>query len=176
MIGLKHRENLLVDYDEEWANLFLEEKESLLVALEGITDAIEHYGSTSVSGMPAKPIIDILVGVESTEDWIQCKLPLEALGYDYAENAGVPGHFIFGRGRDQTERTHLLHIVELDGGSWRSNLLFRDALRGDASLRDRYIAMKRQAVLLAPEGRGEYNQIKHGFIEDGKGLSAINSA
>ena len=63
--------------------------------------------------MRAKPILDIMVGVDPLKDWEKCKIPLEYLGYDYAEKAGVPGHHIFGRGRDLTERTHLLHVVQI---------------------------------------------------------------
>jgi GrpB-like predicted nucleotidyltransferase (UPF0157 family) len=86
--------------------------------------------------MPAKPILDILIGVAPISGWLTCHDPLISLGYDHAAHAGVPGHYIFGRGRDGTERTHLAHIVEFDGQSWRSNLAFRDALRGDTILRD----------------------------------------
>jgi len=118
-----------------------------------------------VEGLRSKPIIDILVGVAPLEDWVRCKRPLEELGYDYAENAGVPGHFIFGRGRDRTERTHLIHVVEFNGESWQSNLAFRDALRADQSLRTEYLRTKEQAVAFAPEGRGRYNDLKHSFFE-----------
>ena len=113
---------------------------------------IEHYGSTAVPGLRAKPVIDILLGVAPLEDWSRCQAPLESLGYDYVLNAGVSGHFIFGRGRDDSERTHLVHVVEFDGESWRANLAFRDALRADGSLRAAYTRMKEQAVAAAPEG------------------------
>ncbi len=99
---------------------------------------IEHYGSTAVPGLAAKPILDILVGLERLEDWQLCHDPLLGLGYDYAAHAGVPGHHIFGRGRDRTERTHLVHLVQFQGESWVSNLAFRDALRADPALRQRY--------------------------------------
>jgi hypothetical protein len=72
-------------------------------------------------GMRAKPILDILVGVSPFDDWDKCRVPLEGLGYDYVANAGVPHHHIFGRGRDSTERTLLVHVVEFLGDSWRIN-------------------------------------------------------
>ncbi len=165
MLGLRHGLNLLVDYDPGWASAFQEERIRLFSAVGDVARGIEHYGSTAVAGLRAKPIIDILLGVAPLEDWIKCKAPLESLGYDYAENAGVPGHQIFGRGRDRSERTHLVHVVEFGGASWRSNLAFRDALRADESLRAAYLRMKEQAVALAPEGRARYNELKHAFIE-----------
>src|SRR5262245_38777778 len=134
MLGLEHGMNLLVDYDPQWPVEFEEERERIRSALGDLARGIEHYGSTSVEGLRAKPIVDILVGVTQLSDWVKCRRPLEELGYDYAEKAGVPDHFIFGRGRDRSERTHLVHIVEFDGPSWRSCLKFRDALRADPAV------------------------------------------
>jgi GrpB-like predicted nucleotidyltransferase (UPF0157 family) len=165
MLGLKHGANQLADYDPEWPAAFESEKKRIQSALGSVARGIEHYGSTAVTGLRAKPIIDILVGVAPLDDWIKCRRPLESIGYDYAESAGVPGHFIFGRGRDPSERTHLVHVVELEGDAWRSSLAFRDALRADESLRSAYLQLKERAVTLAPEGRARYNELKHSFIE-----------
>jgi GrpB-like predicted nucleotidyltransferase (UPF0157 family) len=165
MLGLQHGTNLLVDYDPQWPAAFDEERLRIHSALGNVAHGIEHYGSTAVAGLRAKPIIDILVGVTPLEDWLKCKAPLESLGYDYAESAGVPGHFIFGRGRDRSERTHLVHVVEFNGESWRSNLAFRDALRADEWLRSEYLRMKERAIALAPAGRSQYNDLKRSFFE-----------
>jgi GrpB-like predicted nucleotidyltransferase (UPF0157 family) len=165
MIGLKHNQNLLVDYDPAWPPLFDEERDRLQRVLLGIPRGIEHYGSTAVPGLKAKPIIDILVGVLPLDDWVRCKHPLESLGYDYAKHAGVPGHHIFGRGRDLSERTHLVHIVEFNGSSWRFNTAFRDALRASQKLREEYLIAKQAAVNLAPEGRAKYNELKQAFFD-----------
>jgi len=166
MIGLKHDTNLLVEYDPLWPSLFEEEKKRLQHALGDIARSIEHYGSTSVPGLRAKPIIDILVGIQPLTDWVLCRQPLESLGYDYSEHAGVEGHYIFGRGRDRSERTHLVHVVEFNGSSWVRNLKFRDALRQEPILRKVYLAAKETAVKLAPEGRAKYNQLKQSFFEN----------
>jgi len=137
-------------------------------ALGPLVKGIEHQGSTSVPGMRAKPILDILVGIHPISDWEQCKVALEGLGYDYVENAGVPSHYIFGRGRDLTERTHLLHIVDIDSDEWHGNLAFRDALRSDADLRRRYVEEKERAAAAAPEGRARYTSLKGPFIQSVK--------
>ena len=168
MLGLAHNVNALVRYDPEWPRLFELERRRLVAALEGGCEGIEHYGSTAVPGLAAKPILDILIGVRPISRWQKCHDPLLALGYDYAANAGVPGHHIFGRGRDRTERTHLLHIVEFEGPSWGPNLAFRDALRSDASLRAAYLANKQQAIAAAPASRANYNVAKGAFIAGAK--------
>lgn len=168
MLGLKHNVNMLVDYDPQWAADFVAERQRLSRALQGIARGIEHYGSTSVQGMRAKPILDIMVGVAPFEDWETCKAPLEGLGYDYVPDAGVPNHHIFGRGRDTTERTHLVHVIAYMGESWRTDLALRDALRADPKLRDAYIREKERASAVAPQGRANYNQEKNAFITDMK--------
>ena len=164
MLGLKKNLNILVDYDPLWEAAFIEERERLAQALGDVAKGIEHYGSTAVLGMRAKPILDILVGVSPLEDWTKCRVPLERLGYDYAANAGVLGHHIFGRGRDSTERTHLVHVVEFLGEEWCGNLALRDALRRDASLRTRYLEVKERAAAASPEGRVRYNELKGPFL------------
>jgi GrpB-like predicted nucleotidyltransferase (UPF0157 family) len=165
MLGVKHGVNHLVDYDPEWPVFFDAERIRIHTAVGEVARGIEHYGSTAVAGLRAKPIIDILLGVAPLDDWIKCKRPLESMGYDHAENAGVPGHFVFGRGRDRSERTHLVHVVEFDGASWSSSLAFRDALRTDEALRAAYVQMKEQAIALAPVGRAKYNELKRAFFE-----------
>lgn len=164
MLGLKHNANVLVEYDPEWPVEFVRERKRIVEALGGLAKGVEHYGSTAVPGMRAKPIIDILVGVLPFEDREACKAPMEGLGYDYAANAGVPGHHIFGRGRDATERTHLVHIVKFRGDEWCLNLALRDALRTNKDLRAAYAAEKERAAAAAPEGRGRYNELKGPFI------------
>jgi len=67
MLGLKHGTNLLVDFDPGWRTAFEEESARIQSALFDVVLGIEHYGSTAVEGLRAKPIIDILVGVAPLE-------------------------------------------------------------------------------------------------------------
>jgi GrpB-like predicted nucleotidyltransferase (UPF0157 family) len=164
LLGLKNNLNVLADYDPSWPVAYEEESARLNAALGDVAKAIEHFGSTSVPGMRAKPILDILVGVSPFEDWERCKAPLEALGYEFVTDAGIPRHFIFARGRDRSERTHILHIVDYSTEEWSLNLAFRDALRGDPALCAKYIAEKERAAAAAPEGRARYTQLKSSFI------------
>jgi GrpB-like predicted nucleotidyltransferase (UPF0157 family) len=165
-LGLKANLNLLVPYDPLWPAAFEEEKARLANALGPVAKGIEHYGSTAVPGLCAKPILDIMVGISPLSEWEPCRPALVALGYDYAEGAGVPGHYIFGRGRDRSERTHLVHVVEYQGESWRACLAFRDALRRDTSLRESYAQEKERAAAAAPGNRAAYNQQKSPFISE----------
>src|SRR5580698_7200750 len=107
-----------------------------------------------------------MVGISPLSQWERCKPALEAMGYDYAEGAGVAGHYIFGRGRDRTERTHLVHVVEYQGDSWRGSLAFRDTLRSDAGLRESYAREKERAAAAARGNRAAYNLQKGPFIAE----------
>ncbi|MBK8050072.1 MAG: GrpB family protein [Anaerolineales bacterium] len=82
-LGLKHNVNLLVDYDPRWPAAYAAEAQRLLAVLADVVVAIEHYGSTAIPGLRAKPILDILIGVETQAGWTNCKAPLESLGYDF---------------------------------------------------------------------------------------------
>ena len=165
MLGLKHNTNVLVEHDPGWASDYAKEKASLVAAIGNRAKGIEHYGSTAVPGLIAKPILDILIGVDPLDDWRQCHDPLVSLGYDYAADAGVAGHHIFGRGRDRSERTHLVHVVLFEGPSWTPNLRFRDALRDDPELRAAYAEIKQKAATAAPDSRPLYNRLKQNFID-----------
>lgn len=82
MLGLKHAVNFLAEYDPAWSLAFEDERRRLDHALGDIACGIEHYGSTSIAGLPAKPIIDVLIGVAQLDDrkpraksWAKIALP-----------------------------------------------------------------------------------------------------
>ncbi len=106
-----------------------------------------------------------MVGISAHSGWERYKPALEAPGYNYAEGAGVPGHYIFGRGRDRPERTHLVHVVEYQAESWCGSLAFRDALRRDAGLRGS-AQEKERAAAAAPGNRAAWNLQKSPFIAE----------
>jgi GrpB-like predicted nucleotidyltransferase (UPF0157 family) len=80
-----HEDVAIVPYDPEWPRRFLKEKEYLLACLpRELIGRIEHFGSTAVPGLAAKPIVDMLVEVTSLEEARRRIVPLlESQGYDY---------------------------------------------------------------------------------------------
>ncbi len=152
---------ILADPAPEWASLFAEEAGRISAALGPAVVAIEHYGSTSIPGIKAKPIIDLLVGVPRLDDALDRVAAMEALGYDYAAHAGVPDHHIFGKG---AARTHLAHFVEHEGQSWGECLLFRDRLRADAELARAYESLKVELAARHPQDRAAYTAGKTAFV------------
>jgi GrpB-like predicted nucleotidyltransferase (UPF0157 family) len=160
--GLAQGTVQLAEWTPRWPELFAAEAARLRVALGDLAIAIEHYGSTSVPGLLSKPLLDILVGGPTANDAALYTAALAPLAYDYAAHAGVPEHFVFGRG---TARTHLVHVVRYGGAAWHRALAFRDALRADAGLRDTYAALKRQLAQDYGAERGHYTAAKGAFVE-----------
>lgn len=162
VLGLAQTQVRLHEPNALWAGLYLEEEQRLKAALGPALVGIEHYGSTSVGGIKAKPIIDILAGIARLEDGPVLVAPLAALGYEYAGDTVVPGHHIFGKG---AERTHLLHVVEYGSPIWNEALRFRDALRADHHLAREYEQLKVSLSEQYAERRSEYTAAKAAFIQ-----------
>ncbi len=162
VLGLAPNAVWLAEPNPLWANLYAEEAICLNAALGTSLLGLEHYGSTSVPGLKAKPILDILAGIGTLSDGPLLAAPLAALGYDYAGADIVPGHHIFGKGR---VRPHLLHAVEHNSVIWHEALRFRNALRTDPILASEHEALKVRLSELYAESRAEYTAAKAGFIQ-----------
>lgn len=152
----------LSEPDPAWAALFEAEHARLAAALAAFGAVVEHCGSTSIAGIPAKPIIDILVGVPEPLDIPGLRAAFAPLGYEHATWAGVPGHEVFGKG---DPRTHLAHVVPLHGAAWDRMLRFRDALRADPALAAEYAALKRDLAARLPENRAAYTDGKSALVQ-----------
>jgi GrpB-like predicted nucleotidyltransferase (UPF0157 family) len=115
----------VVPYDLSWPAMFEEEKRFLLEEFPpDLVRRVEHFGSTSVPGLSAKPIIDILAEVSSLERAKTEVAPvLERLGYDYFWRAthgedGPPFYAWFIKRNVKGERTHHIHMVEAEFEHW----------------------------------------------------------
>jgi GrpB-like predicted nucleotidyltransferase (UPF0157 family) len=159
-LGLEPDANRLADYNPLWPRAFAEEAARIRSVVGPLALAIEHYGSTAVPGLRAKPIIDILVGVARIDDGLKMIEPMKRLGYDYATNHGIPEHHIFGRPR---VRAYLTHVVAYGGEQWRGSLMFRDQLRANAPLRGAYQELKERLVR-ETRSRAAYTDGKTEFV------------
>ena len=140
---------VLTPYDPAWPLRFAAEAACLVEALAPVV-GIEHVGSTSVPGLAAKPTLDIAVGLPSLELGALRTTRIEALGYHYGGDHGLPQH-VFRRG-SAVPWDYLVHVVEHGGRMWCDYLAFRDHLRSHPEDAGRYAALK--ASLLV--GRGEW--------------------
>lgn len=157
----------IVGYDPSWPELFLKEKLKLERALRQFPKLlIEHFGSTSVPGLAAKPVIDIMISVKSINLWPGLILPLKGLGYYYWDANEEDMLFIKGIPPLGEKRTHHVHIYEFQGPRWEKELAFRDHLRIHPEVARQYEALKRELALKFTFDRDGYNNAKVDFIED----------
>jgi GrpB-like predicted nucleotidyltransferase (UPF0157 family) len=132
----------VVDYDSRWPAWYAADAAEISAALGGRLAGVEHFGSTAVSGLAAKPVVDVLVAPRTWPLADRDRRALEALGYEYLGEAGVAGREYFRRRADHATN---VAAVEPNGALWRENLLLRDYLRSHASVAERYARAKRAA-------------------------------
>jgi GrpB-like predicted nucleotidyltransferase (UPF0157 family) len=153
----------IVPYSTEWPELFELEAKRIMAACEGIITVIEHIGSTAIPGMAAKPILDIMPGLESYQDGWKTIGPLKQLGYEYFGENGIPGRLYFGFRSEQRSVIHV-HIFEIGTENWRRHLIFRDYLRNNPAIAAQYAELKKELAIRFRNERGEYTNGKSEFI------------
>ena len=164
MLGLKRGTVKLAEAHDEWARLFEIEKDLLKMTFGDRFIAIEHVGSTSIPGIPAKPLLDMNMAISSLDDtYIQeFVAPLEKLGYHYMHK--FPDRHFFAKGPEAL-RTHHLNLVPTDGEEWNNSILFRDFMRRNKPARDEYAALKRKLAEQFADDRASYTKAKEEFIQ-----------
>jgi len=179
----------IVEYDPEWPNQFECIKERLNTILQKLNPRIEHFGSTSVPNLAAKPVIDILVGIEKTEDLDKTIKSMISNHYIYFEifNSMMPLRRLFVGLKDKNDcakfkttysqnelipheelnhcRLSHVHIWEFGSPDWIRHIAFRDYLRENARVRNQYEAIKKQLSLNNWKHGMEYNEGKDSFIK-----------
>ncbi len=127
--------------------------------------AVEHFGSTAVPGMSAKPVIDLLAGVQTMRDAEALCEPLLGAGYttSRAFNDMLLDRKWFMRTANG-HRTHHLHIVVFEGTVWLEKLRFRDLLRNNFELASAYAQCKAELAARFRKDREAYTEAKGSFI------------
>lgn len=161
--GVEHRELVLAPHDPGWADRFENERRRIVAALGARALQLEHIGSTAVPGLPAKPIIDVLVTVERIADEVAYLPALVAAGY--ALRVREPGHRLF---RTPARDVHV-HVLQHGDPAAAAYLDLRDRLRVSEVARERYTATKRALIATGITDMNVYS--------DGKGdvIAAIRA-
>ncbi|WP_311775184.1 GrpB family protein [Alkalihalobacillus sp. TS-13] len=123
-------------YDEEWPKMFHQE----MIKLQGIYGlqivTIHHIGSTSIKGIKAKPIIDIMPVVKDITEVDKFNDQMRVIGYEPRGENGIPGRRYFQKGG--AARTHHIHIYQQGDVQIERHLAFRDYLRINSELKNKY--------------------------------------
>jgi GrpB-like predicted nucleotidyltransferase (UPF0157 family) len=162
----------IAPHDPRWAGSFERERAALEEAIgPWAIGGIHHVGSTAVPGLDAKPIVDILVGVESLEASRACFGPLADLEYLYAPYRSEEMHWFVKP--DPSRRTHHLHLIPVSAPRYLEELAFRDRLRADPDLAAAYAGLKRELAARFRDDREAYTDAKSGFIRKALGTAQL---
>ncbi len=165
VIGLKRGTVKLVEHDPAWEQEFQREVVRLKELLPNELGPYEHIGSTSIPGIPAKPIIDFMVGTDDISQAFELEALLESAGYEHRSNGDNEERVLFVRGPEEC-RTHHFSFVTLGSKQWRQSVGFRDLLRVDRELAHRYAELKRELEQKYSGDRASYTEAKQPFFKD----------
>jgi GrpB-like predicted nucleotidyltransferase (UPF0157 family) len=155
---------IVVPYNSEWPRRFDREVAVLGTVFAGSDAAIEHVGSTAVPGLGAKPVIDVMVGLQHLAEAEGRIAALEAAGYEYIQKheTQLPHRRYFRKPRLGPSAYHL-HCVLKGSDFWVRLLAFRDYLRAHPESAAAYYELKR--ALAVRVSKAEYTEAKSPFIE-----------
>ncbi|MCM3444244.1 GrpB family protein [Metabacillus halosaccharovorans] len=154
----------LIDYNPNWEKQFEYEKKRILDALGDKVVGIEHIGSTSIKGLEAKPIIDIIVGLQDLDEVSNFVSPLNAIEYEYVPKPEFKDRRFFRKGLSGQGTCHL-HICQFNSSEWIEKLLFRDHLRLHPKVAEEYAFLKKELASKYQFDRPTYTKNKEPFIK-----------
>jgi GrpB-like predicted nucleotidyltransferase (UPF0157 family) len=162
-LGLESGVVRIAEYDARWPLLFISERLRILEQCGALGLRLEHIGGTSIPGMCAKPVVDIVAGRRHDISTEACVAALNQAGYEHRGERGVPGREYFRRGQP---RKYHLHLVEEAGPLWRDYLAFRDYLRAHAETAHHLADLKRVLAARFPHDREAYMNAKSPHVQD----------
>ena len=176
------------NYSNQWPLDFQDRAETIRQAVGNLPMTIDHIGSTSVPGLGAKPIIDILIGVEEEKDLDELIRPMMVFGYTYFKKyeQEMPYRRLFVLLKPLTEQQPPtiidsdddynsgelfapmvnVHAIVKDTHHWTRHIAFRDFLRTHPEVTKRYHELKQQLAQQEFEHHLEYNRAKNDFVKE----------
>jgi GrpB-like predicted nucleotidyltransferase (UPF0157 family) len=155
----------VVSYNSAWPGLAENEIRRIQSVCPGKFAALEHIGSTSVPGLAAKPVIDLLGEVREIDMADACSEALAALGYRGKGEYGIPGRRYFFREEGESH-THHLHVFASADPGLRRHRAFRDYLRTHPGEAAAYGALKASLAQHYPDDIEAYMEGKNAFVKE----------
>ena len=164
----------IVDYRPEWAEIFERERAVILEECRPWVMDVHHVGSTSIPGLAAKPILDIMPVVANPIDGESAVGLMATLGYRYRGEKGLPGRFYFDKIVEGRTVVHC-HMYPQDHSDVRKLAAFRNRLRIDSMTAMAYERLKRELALKYRDDRPTYTDAKGAFIREMTDLALAES-
>lgn len=156
----------VVPHNPQWRNEFEAEAKQIAAALGENVLAIHHIGSTSIPGIYAKPIIDVLVEVSDLIEMDGQSSAMQSLGYEVMGEFGIPGRRYFRKNNQEGIRTHHIHVFAVGSPEVERHLAFRDYLIACPEDAQSYSDLKRKLAEKYPQSPNEYVDGKDDFIRE----------
>ncbi len=156
----------VVPHNPRWKNDFEMESERIAIALGENLITLHHIGSTAISTIHAKPIIDILAVVKDIEKVGAQNINMEALGYEAMGEFGITDRRFFRKNNDLGIRTHHVHIFETNSPQIERHLAFRDYMIAHPETAQQYSDLKRELAKQYPDDIERYMDGKDDFIKE----------
>ncbi|GAA0598160.1 GrpB family protein [Virgibacillus siamensis] len=153
----------LSEYDKNWGHMFQDEAQFLKGIFGDEIIKFEHFGSTSVPGMKAKPVIDMMCLVKDIKKIDSFNEQMHLLGYDVAGEWGIQGRRLFRKGGEN--RTHHIHVYQYDNPQIKRHLILRDYLRTHSDEIERYKCLKEE-LAQRYDDTSFYSKAKKSFVKE----------
>ena len=163
-MGLKVGTVRIEKYNSNWENEFLKEKEILSKIFGDLAIEIEHIGSTSVKGLSAKPIIDIAVALYKLDDFEKVKEKFQKEPYSVKEDSDEDEILI--RKGAEDNRTHFIHVMEINSKRYKDTIIFRNYLRKHEEAMQEYESLKKELARKYSNNRKMYTSSKNEYIDN----------
>jgi len=180
-------------YNSQWAIDYLNEEQKIIRALDNLYLTIDHIGSTSVPGLGAKPIIDILIGLKDESYLDKVINPMVNCGYTYFKKyepdmpyrrlfvkleplTDLPPPHIIGVNDEYISGQFFIpltniHVIVKDTYHWTRHIAFRDFLRAHPEMKDKYFQLKQNLSEQEFSHHLEYNAAKNNFVKETEQLA-----
>ena len=169
-IGLKKGEVLLRDHDPKWEEVAQQTIRKLNEILGDVAIDIQHIGSTSVKSIQAKPVIDLIVGVNDFEDIYRFSTTLEANGFFFIGHEGKERQPVYQCGeydsvqKEMTFLTHYIHVVKFGSVGWYTYINVRDYLNSHLDEAKAYEKVKLESSRKNSDSLRGYHSDKETFV------------
>ncbi len=162
-----HNPVMIVGYNSKWPDTYQIISDKLLNLIGHRIISMEHFGSTAVPGLGGKQIIDILAGVGNKKDADDCirLLKKEFGSIEIIPQGDHPEWYYCVCDKLRPGDSYHLHLVKFMSEFWKRQLLFRDILRTNPDIANRYYKLKKELALKYPPNRDIYQNEKSSFIE-----------
>lgn len=155
----------LEEFNENWFKEYEIEKEFLSEKLDDIAREIHHVGSTSIKGLMAKPVIDILIVIDNLENISEVEEILKDYGYSNRGHQGVEDRYFFAKGPEDA-RTHYIHFVEKNSNTYYNLVYFKKYLIDHQEYITKYCDIKKDLASKYADERSKYTGGKSEFITE----------